>query len=182
MIEFLKISNSILQTDLNSKSVSTDGHLPWFIDKIYEKIENAISGKKRFIDSDGFKTSTNGNLLRARLYPNGHTDNKFISIHILSDNRVIETFDGTITFVLVDQSSNNILQHQKRCWPNEKESSNKLFGFDKFVDKNLLHQADSRYVNHHNNTTCILIYVKPTNENKFDNYSANVRDAFKLLE
>ncbi|CAF1135337.1 unnamed protein product [Rotaria sp. Silwood1] len=174
-LQFHINSCQILQTQLENTSVSTDGTLIWYVVEILQKIDDAISGKQPFIDSDQFQTSMNGQRLWARIYLNGKSDRKFISFHIHLNFPVYNTFSGYIEFILVDQSTNIPLEHIiKRC-PVEMNNVNDCIGFDDFIDKNLLHKKSNPYILNH--SVYFIVRIEQTDQQKFIHLPLNVQDA-----
>lgn len=111
----------------------------------------------------------------ARIYPNGKTDNKFVSFHIHLNAPFCGTFNGKVKFALVDLSNRVPLQHIIQCTPASLENVNDSAGFECFIDKNLLHRASSPYV--HNDEACFIVYIEQTNEERLAGLSSNIRDA-----
>ncbi|CAF1059993.1 unnamed protein product [Adineta steineri] len=167
---------TLLQTQLNEMPISTDGNLVWRIDGISKKIDDAICGKQPYIDSPYFQTCADrGHRLRCRVYLNGETNLKSISLKIHLNFPIFNPFCGIIKFILVDRSKNRRLQHIiKSCTVNE-DTVNTGVGFDNFIDKNVLHGASSQYI--HDDSVCFLIRIEQTNEQKFANLNENIKDA-----
>jgi hypothetical protein len=170
----------MLEIELNSKSVSTDGCLIWHIDKIFKKIDDAIYERELFINSSLFETAMHGHRFWIRLSLNGSTDRRFISLHVHLDFRVTTSFRGTIKLVLVDQSSQKPFEHQIKDCSGEITDNNRYLGFDEFIDKNLIHKEGNRYVL--DDSICLIAYIPQTNEQKFANHSENVRDALMAIQ
>ncbi len=155
--------------------MSSNGTLIWKIDDISRKIDDAISTKQTFIDSLWFQTSKNGHRLRARLYLNGKTDRRFISFHIHSTSSINNPFLGHIKFILVDRSTNHPLQHIiKRCNVTEATASC-WFGFNDFIDKNMLHGEANPYIR--DDSVYFLVCVEQINQQQFANLEPNIKNA-----
>ncbi|CAF1111572.1 unnamed protein product [Adineta steineri] len=167
---------ALLQNQLDEMPVSTDGTLVWRIDGISKKIGDAICAKQPCIDSSYFQTcADSGHRLWCRLYLNGKTDPKFISLKVHLNFPINNPFCGVIHFCLVDLSKNRPFQHIiKSCTVNE-DNVNTGVGFDDFTDKNVLHGASSQYI--HDDSICLLIRIEQTNEQKFANFNENIKDA-----
>ncbi len=121
-----------------------------------------------------------GHRLWCRLHLAGITDHKSISLHVHLNFPVKDSFSGTINFVLVDQSPNKPLKHIRKYLNGEIKDVNGCLGFNHFIDKNLLHQAENRYIL--NDTICLLVYNEQTIEQKFANLPENVRDALMSIQ
>ncbi|CAF1637445.1 unnamed protein product [Rotaria magnacalcarata] len=165
----------LLKCELDEKPVSTDGILVWHLDKLSESIENAVSQKKSFIDSNLLKTSMNGPRFFARVYLNGKNDHKYISFHVHLNFPVTSTFSGNMELILVDQSNSRPLKHIIRSCQGQMNSTNASIGFDDFTDKQHLHQASSRYIR--DDAADVIILIQQTNEEKFAQYPPNIRHA-----
>jgi hypothetical protein len=122
----------------------------------------------------------NGHRFWIRLYLNGSTDPRYISLHVHLDFRVKTSFRGTIKLVLVDQSSQKPFKHQIKDCSGEITDNNRYLCFDDFIDKNLIHKEGNRYVL--NDSICLIAYIPQTNEQKFANHSENVRDALMAIQ
>ncbi|CAF0932268.1 unnamed protein product [Adineta ricciae] len=168
-------SNLFQQIELDARPVSTDGILIWRIDGIRENINNAIYKRKLYIDSPNFHTSMDGHRVWARLFPNGNTDTKYLSIYIHLNFPVRGPFSGRIRFILVDQSRQMLLQHiMKNCDANGTDV-NASFGFDEFADKNVLHRDSSLYIR--DNSICFVICIDQSSTERFANLDEHIRDA-----
>ena len=168
-------SYNILQTQLDVTPVSTDGILKWRIDGIFQKIDDAISRRQLFVDSSIFQTCMDGHRIWCRFHPNGKTNPAFISLNVHFNFPMHRPFCGRIHYVLVNQSTNQPLQHVIRYCDVTTDNVNSCFGFDEFVDKNILHGESNPYI--HDDSICILIHVEQTNEEKFANLEGNIKDA-----
>ncbi|CAF0946873.1 unnamed protein product [Rotaria sordida] len=174
-IQFYMDLNNILQIQLENTPVSTDGILIWRVDEIFKKIDDAICKKQLFINSHLFQTSRNGHRLWARIYLNGKMNPNFISFHVHLNFPVCNTFTGYVKFILVDQSTNNPLQHIIKCCSAKMNNVNDCIGFDDFIDKNLLYKESNPYI--YNDSLYFIVYVEQTNQEKFNHLSSNVKDA-----
>ncbi|CAF3601102.1 unnamed protein product [Rotaria socialis] len=165
----------LLKCQLDEKPVSTDGTLVWHIDKLTEKIRNATSLTKLFINSYSFKTPMNDLSFFARLYLNGKSDHKNISFHVHLNFPVTSTFSGNVKFILVDQSNSPPLEHIMQSCQGQMNFTNDSIGLDNFIDKQHLHQASSRYIR--DDAADFIVLIQQTNEEKFSHYPPNIQQA-----
>ncbi|CAF0832251.1 unnamed protein product [Adineta ricciae] len=172
----LKLNSNLLhQFELDARPVSTDGILIWHIDGIRENINDAIYKRKLYIDSPNFHTSMYGHRMWARLFLNGNTDAKYLSIYIHLNFPVRGRFSGHIRFILVDQSGQMPLQHIIKDCEASGTDVNASFGFDEFADKNVLHKESSSYIRDDSIYFVVCIDQSPTE--RFANLDEHIQDA-----
>jgi len=169
----------MLQIESESRPVSTDGSLVWHIDKISDKIKDATNGNKPYVNSRPFQISINGRRVWARIYFNGKTDHKFISVHVhrnLPDDGI---FDAAVKFVLIDQNTSHSPQHYTESCNGKMDVVGSCLGFDTFIDQKMLREEGNRYVR--DDSIYLLIYVKQIDQEKLAKLPKYVQDVLKTF-
>ncbi|CAF3606472.1 unnamed protein product [Adineta steineri] len=143
-----------------NQHVSTDGTLTWRIDRVAEKMSDAVSERQTSIFSPIFYSSPYGYKMRARLYLQGdgtarrtHLSLFFLLMKGDYDALLKWPFEHKVTFCLFDQTGNN--RHMIDSFrPDGKSASyqrptgdaNIATGIPKFCPLPMIQQDDNAYV------------------------------------
>ena len=137
-------------------------------------------GPRRYIDSPPFQTSMNGNCVWARLVLQNPNDRRFMSIYVHLNIPFRNAFQAIIKFALVDQAEGPPWQHRIERCSGSLANINDCLGVNDFIEQNIIHIADSRYVR--DGSICLIVKIEQTAEERFTNHPPNIQDALLRLQ